>query len=120
MKSVTFAAVTTVFMSLMQPSCAQASMSEDAVQLKTLYEELQIFKDDPEFHEVGYGACCRFHEWQQQVKELEERSGSTLLFEIGVLPGDLLMLGLEYMRSKGHPTSYTKNMEPEFMNGLYE
>jgi hypothetical protein len=117
MKSIT---LLTAVMVLMQGSDVQANMSEDAIQLKTLYEELQNFKDDPQFHEVGFGSCCRFHDWQQRVKELEEQSGSSLLFELGVLPGDLLVLGLEYMRSKGQPTPYTEDMEPEFMEAVYE
>lgn len=33
-------------------------------QLLTLYEELRSFKDDPSFHEVGFGRCCRFHDWK--------------------------------------------------------
>ena len=87
-------------------------------QLLTLYEELHSFKDDPNFHEVGFGRCCRFHEWQTRVAALRSRAGLETLADVGVLPGDLLTLGMEYMRSKGRSTEYTETMEPYYASGL--
>ena len=87
-------------------------------QLLALYEELRSFKDDPSFHEVGFGRCCRFHDWKTRVEALRSRAGFETLADIGVLPGDLLMLGMAYMRSKGRPTEYTEAMEPHYASGL--
>ena len=87
-------------------------------QLLALYEELRSFKDDPSFHEVGFGRCCRFHDWKTRVEALRSRAGVETLADIGVLPGDLLMLGMAYMRSKGRPTEYTEAMEPHYASGL--
>ena len=87
-------------------------------QLLTLYEELHSFKDDPTFHEVGFGRCCRFSDWQTRVEALRSKAGLETLADIGVLPGDLLTLGMEYMRSKGRPTEYTETMEPHYQSGL--
>ena len=87
-------------------------------QLLALYKELHSFKDDPTFHEVGFGSCCRFHSWQTRVEELRSKAELETLADVGVLPGELLMLGMEYMRSKGRPTEYTKTMEPHYESGL--
>ena len=87
-------------------------------QLLALYKELHSFKDDPTFHEVGFGTCCRFHDWQTRVEALRSKAGLETLADVGVLPGDLLMLGMEYMRSKGRPTEYTETMEPHYESGL--
>ena len=92
--------------------------SANTKQLLTLYEELHSFKDDPTFHEVGFGRCCRFHDWQTRVEALQSKAGLETLADVGVLPGDLLTLGMEYMRSKGRPTEYTGTMEPHYESGL--
>ena len=92
--------------------------SANTKQLLTLYEELHSFKDDPTFHEVGFGRCCRFHDWQTRVEALQSKAGLETLADVGVLPGELLTLGMEYMRSKGRPTEYTGTMEPHYESGL--
>ena len=83
------------------PADSAAEFSENTKLLLALYQELHLFKDDPEFHEVGFGACCRFHDWQTRVEELRSRTELETLMDIDVVPGDLLVLGLEYMKSKG-------------------
>ena len=96
------------------PADPAAEFSESTKLLLALYQELHLFKDDPEFHEVGFGACCRFHDWQTRVQELQSRTNLETLMDIDVVPGDLLVLGLEYMKSKGSPTAYTQTMDPKF------
>jgi hypothetical protein len=95
-----------------------AEFSAHTKQLLALYKELHSFKDDPTFHEVGFGTCCRFHDWQTRVEALRSKAELETLADVGVLPGDLLMLGMEYMRSKGRPTEYTETMEPHYESGL--
>ena len=100
------------------PADSAAEFSENTKLLLALYQELHLFKDDPEFHEVGFGACCRFHDWQTRVEELRSRTELETLMDIDVVPGDLLVLGLEYMKSKGSPTGYTQTMDPKFRSGV--
>ena len=100
------------------PADSAAEFSESTKQLLALYQELHLFKDDPEFHEVGFGACCRFHDWQTRVQELQSRTNLETLMDIDVVPGDLLVLGLEYMKSEGSPTGYTQKMESKFRSGV--
>ena len=96
----------------------QNTPSANAQLLKSLYDELQEFKSDPEFHDVGFAVCCRFNKWFARVGELQEQSDMNLFREVGVVPGELRQLGLEYMRSKGEPNSYTRSMEPKFKDGF--
>ena len=65
------------------PADSAAEFSENTKLLLALYQELHLFKDDPEFHEVGFGACCRFHDWQTRVEELRSRTELETLMDIG-------------------------------------
>ena len=94
------------------------AFSKSTKQLLALYIELHSFKDDPEFHQVGFGVCCRFYDWQIQVEELQRKTKLETFREIELVPGDLLILGSEYIQSKGRPTKYTQTMEPLFRSGL--
>ncbi len=76
-----------------------------------LYFELLEFKDDPEFHQVGFGVCCRFNVWKQEVDTLTDRSGLDTLREVGIVPGELYSLGWEYFKNKGHSTGLTDYVE---------
>ena len=89
-------------------------LSESTELLLTLHRELHEFKDDPEFHNFGFGVRSRFRDWRIRVDKLQSETRLETLAEIGVLPGDLLTLGMEYLWSKGASTGYTKEMEPLF------
>ena len=85
-----------------------SSFTKDAIRL---YLELQKFKDDPEFHQVGFGLCCRFNVWKQEVDALTDRSGLETLREIGIVPGELFSLGWEYFQNRGRSTFLTAFVE---------
>ena len=119
MKSYLFCVFLAMVIVGFSPMQVDATLSADAQELKTLYEELQGFKDNPEFHQVGFGTCCRFNKWKVKVESLRsKKTGMKIFREIGFLPGELLQLGMEYMRSRGHPTSYTQVMEATIVEGL--
>ena len=101
------------------PIKAEATLSNDAQELITLYQELQEFKSDPEFQRVGFAICCRFNKWKVKVEALRsKKTGIKIFKEIGFIPGELLQLGMEYMSSRGFPTSYTQVMEATIAEGL--
>ena len=85
-----------------------SSFTKDAIRL---YLELQEFKDDPEFHQVGFGLCCRFNVWKQEVDALTDRSGLETVREIGIVPGELVSLGWEYFQNRGRSTFLTVFVE---------
>ena len=74
--------------------------------LRKLYGELMVFKDDAKFHEVGFGTCCEYHKCQSRVKVLRDDPRLTLSEKVAA--GDLLTLGLEYMKTKGKENNYTQ------------
>ena len=81
-----------------------SSFTKDAIRL---YLELLEFKGDPEFHQVGFGLCCRFNLWKQEVEALTDSAGLATLSEIGIVPGELFSLGWEYLQNQGHSTNLT-------------
>ena len=95
-----------------------AGFSENTKRLLALYQELYLFKDDPEFHQVGFGVCCRFNDWQKRVVELSSRTKLETLYDVGMTPGDLSVLGSEYLTSKGQPTNYSLVFEPQWEAGI--
>ena len=70
--------------------------------LQQLYAEFLTFKNDPEFHAVGYGPCCRYYEWMKKVEALRGGHTGGFLTQFGIGPGDLIMLGREYYQGRGH------------------
>ena len=60
---------------------------------------------------MGFGVCCRFNVWKQEVDALTDRSGLDTLGEVGIVPGELYSLGWEYFNNKGHSTDLTDYVE---------
>lgn len=82
---------------------------------ESLLQELEGFKDNPDFHEYGFGAGGPFHAWQKKVDELRDRTPKAS--EIGLpaagLPGYVRQLGMEFMKSRGKETPFTKEFYAE-------
>ena len=95
-------------------SC-EADLSRISRDLIRLFLQLQEFKHDPEFHQIGFGVCCRFNSWLREADSLRDGAGHDSLRELGIVPGNLSLLGLEYMRSAGRPTEHTKRLEASLM-----
>ncbi len=83
-------------------------ISQDTKDLIDLFVELEGFKTDPEFHQVGFGGCCRFNSWLKQAEALRDRAGLDSLTEVGILPGDIILVGQAYMNSAGRSTEHTE------------
>ena len=116
-----FAAVAAFALLFLVPTAqADSDLSPEATELMQLYHELHAFKDDEQFHQVGFGVCCDYKAWLQKIDDLVQRAGVSVVHEVGILPGELRQLGMDYMRSKGEPTSYTEAMEANVKAGLGE
>lgn len=85
---------------------------------KSLYLQLKDFKDKSDFHIMGFGVGGPYNNWMIKIEELEKDPNANLLMEEGVVVGDLKMLGLEYMKSKGKETEYTQFIVPEIERAL--
>jgi len=119
MKNIFLCSLLVLIIIVFSPIPAKATLSNDAQELKILYEELKKFKDSPKFHQVGFGICCRFNKWMVKVETLgSKKTGIKIFMEVGFLPGDLLQLGIEYMKSRGRHTPYSREMELTIAAGL--
>ncbi len=79
------------------------------LKLKKLYQDLQDFKDDAKFHKIGFGLfsiSTKYKRWELEIQSLRKNKDST--FETKLIAGDLLMLGLEYIKTKGKENNYIK------------
>ena len=84
--------------------CTPTELSPTAVELVRLYEELHTFKDDIEFLDMGFSRAGPHYAWMQAVeahgdtnRALPIQDRFKLLDEVGFLPGDVMMLGMNYM-----------------------
>lgn len=85
---------------------------------RELYLELIEFKDDPKFRQVGFAPNYKYNKWKRKVEILRKSPDSKLLLKEGVVVGDLLMLGLEYLGNGGRETYYTRFINKQFRRAL--
>lgn len=86
---------------------------------RELFNELLLFKDKNDFHHYGFGGAYRYNDWLHRVDELKNSPyAKTILMEYGFALGDLEMLGLEYVESKGKETEYSIWAKNRISSGL--
>lgn len=105
----------------MRRAGSAAARPPEIDELASLYKELMKFKRESMFKEVGFGACCKYNPWLRQVEKMNasSRSSRDMWLDLGVVPGDLLTLGMEYLHSKGEETEYTRTMTAAFEAALF-
>lgn len=79
---------------------AKASSAVD--EIRDLYAEFQTFKHEEEFRRVGYGRCCKYYQWMKKVDALRGNDPGDFLRSFGILPGELISLGMEYYQGRGN------------------
>ena len=104
-----------------EKACTPKQLSPASVETLRLYNQLQAFKDDPEFARMGFNPSGPYYVWMRAVKKLDE-SGTDVLVDLNFLPGDILMLGTAYVsRNVWGDTSksdYVGYMERQVQAGL--
>ena len=83
----------------------------------TLYKELQAFKDDAEFKQVGFAVCCKYNKWLKRVDALRDKTGLEFLAKYEFVPYDIAILGLSYVTGD-YDTDGTKWLEKRIEKGL--
>lgn len=86
--------------------------------IQKLLNELLSFKDKSDFHKYGFGVGYKYNKWLKEVESLKNTPEEKLLLQKGFVPGDLEMLGLEYMNSKGRETEYSLWAKKTIRDGL--
>ena len=95
--------------------CIPRKLSEASMELVRLYDQLHAFKDDPEFIRLGFGQGGPYSAWLQAIQRYRDtNSGLDLLDELGFLPGELMMLGMNYL---GEDLSESDLSTIEFFEG---
>lgn len=80
-----------------------------------LLNELLKFKGDQDFATYGLGSGGKYKGWLDRVRKLnsEITTDTPIPYEVKTAPGFIMQIGLEYARSKGEETEYTKAMMPD-------
>ena len=106
-----------------------AEFSGEALELLGLYRELLDFKDDRAFHHPpweldrkGEPACFSqgatpYFEWAVRIEELGDRTGAALVYETGIVPGELRLLGLSYCHFEGGKPTTPGGSRPRWTSG---
>ena len=115
------AAAAPVAVPKVRPQVAPEQMEAKREALRGLYQELMQFKDDPAFHQMGFGVGLpSTHRWLQDVTALDKdvsfRKGYPM--QLASAPGYLRQLGMEYMRSRGSENKDTRAFTQFVEEGL--
>ena len=100
-----------------QPVAPVPQLSDVSMETLALFRELYGFRNDRLFHQVGFDTGHKYHGWLDRLEALmENRDGWPAFSEIGIIPGDLFTLALDYMDNQGRPAdSFTRDMEARLL-----
>lgn len=80
---------------------------------KALYDELMEIKESNTFKQYGFSGASPHKDWLKKVKDITPEEGQRLMRAYGMVPGDIEMLGMEYVESKCEETDFTKSKRKE-------
>jgi len=96
-------------------------IAADREEIRLLYTSLMQFKDEPEFHEKGFGIGLNYtNEWLEDVKRVDSRMSVKKGYPLALAAsaGYLRQLGSEYIASKGHENQLTRDFRKFVEEGL--
>lgn len=100
---------------------AEEAIAELQFALAVHLEQLLVFKDAEGFRTFGFGRGGPYHEWFMAVQALRDSQSIGLTHPVPFLlrtaPGDLLMLGMEYVK-KRRDTDYIRQVLPELQQTI--
>ena len=94
------------------------ALKEAKYKIQKLLNELLSFKDKSDFHKYGFGEGYKYNRWLKDVQNLKNTQAEELLLKKGFVPGDLEMLGLEYVTSNGRETEYSAWAKKTIRDGV--
>ena len=100
--------------------------SPHTLETLALFRELLTFRHDPQFHRVGFSLAWAdrlpFVDWMTRCETLEEQvrkeALSRVLSDIDVVPGEVCMLGRDYMSNKGRVAQGGESQEAALLHAL--
>ena len=97
----------------------EPGLSAVSIATLALFRELYGFRNDSEFHQVGFADGHQFNDWQVRLDDLtvERRSENGIaMSEVGIVPGELRTLADDYMNNGGCPSgTYTSDIEARLL-----
>ena len=91
-----------IALSILADTGTDAKASSAIDEIRILYAEFQIFKNEEEFRRVGYGRYCKYYQWMRKVDALRGDDPGEFLRSFGILPEELISLGMEYYQGRGN------------------
>ena len=70
-------------------------------------------KESNTFKQYGFSEVSPHKDWLKKVKDFTPEEGQRLMRAYGMVPGDIEMLGMEYVESKCEETDFTKSKRKE-------
>lgn len=98
----------------------EAALSAFLVQFQTAYEKLLTFKDDDDFHQYGFASPGTYNDWMMEAQTLKDHPISTQLLSKGFTTNELVLLGIQYLESKGEENELIKMYQDNFKQVLNE
>ena len=80
---------------------------------KALYEELMELKGRYTFKHFGFSEESPHKDWLKKVQKFTPEESQRLMRAYGIVPGDIEMLGMEYVESRCEETDFTKSKRKE-------
>ena len=96
------AAAVGLALSMLVNTSVDAEAPNAVDEIRKLYAEFQTFKNEDKFRRVGYGRCCKYYQWMKEVEGLRGNDAGEFLRSFGILPGELISLGMEYYQGRGN------------------
>lgn len=99
---------------------AFSSEQEAREEARSLYEELLGFKDSSQFKSLGFGAGNKqASAWMENVNKLKNELDKTdYPIFLKIVPGSLVQLGLEYQKTGGAESDFTRFQREELEEEL--
>ena len=73
-------------------------------------------KESNTFKQYGLSEASPHKDWLKKVKDFTPEEGQRLMRAYGIVPGDIEMLGMEYVTSRCKETDFTKSKRKELEN----
>ena len=101
-----------------------AAQTDTQKQFVVLLNTLLEYREDEKFKQVGFGICCKYHDWLKSIERLENTAETLLPFPGHYFViGDLKMVGLTFAKNGRKQTDYTQFIAAEIcpaVDGLLE
>lgn len=101
---------------------AEKEIAYYKTEIQDMLESLLKFKNDPDFWYYGLGIGSNYNWWLKRMESLEKRIDNSPYFgtRFKTIPRELIQIGMDYIKSHGLETSYTREALKEIRKTIAE